>query len=197
MSSVAGPVAPPEAKNDNAGLITMYREMTLQERRTFWGCFAGWSLDGMDFMLYPLVIGTLIALWEIERGTAGLAVTVTLLSSALGGWLAGYLADRIGRVRTLQITILWFSGFSLICAFAQDFTQLMIFRALLGLGFGGEWTAGAVLICAVRLGGRLGPCRYYSGGDVHFAAARGSLALDVCFRCASSDPDLLHPSLCR
>lgn len=119
---------------------------TPPERRTFWACFLGWMLDGMDFMVYPLVIGTVIGLWQVERGAAGLAVTLTLLFSAAGGWAAGYLSDRIGRVRTLQVTILWFSFFSLLCAFAQDFTQLMVCRALLGLGFGGEWAAGAVLI---------------------------------------------------
>ncbi len=100
----------------------------------------------MDFMIYPLVIGSIIALWKVNAGTAGLAGTVTLLASAIGGWLAGYLADRIGRVRTLQLTILWFSFFSLVCAFVQDFNQLLVARALLGLGFGGEWAAGAVLI---------------------------------------------------
>jgi len=130
----------------DTGLTAFYRDMTLPERRTFWACFAGWVLDGMDFMIYPLVIGSIIALWQVDRGTAGLAVTVTLLFSAVGGWGAGYLADRIGRVRTLQLTILWFSAFSLICAFTQDFTQLIVCRALLGLGFGGEWAAGAVLI---------------------------------------------------
>jgi MFS family permease len=130
----------------DSSLVTFYRDMTVPERRTFWACFWGWLLDGMDFMVYPLVIGTLIALWQIDRGTAGLAVTLTLLFSAIGGWGAGFLSDRIGRVRTLQITILWFSFFSLLCAFAQDFTQLMVCRALLGLGFGGEWAAGAVLI---------------------------------------------------
>lgn len=135
-----------DAVSDDTSLTDMYRNMTKPERRTFWGCWSGWTLDGMDFMLYPLVIGTVMAVWSVNRGTAGLAVTVTLLSSAVGGWLAGYLSDRIGRVRTLQITILWFSFFTLLCAFAQDFTQLMIFRALLGLGFGGEWTAGAVLM---------------------------------------------------
>lgn len=132
--------------SDDVGLFPMYRNMTASERRTFWGCSAGWTLDGMDFMLYPLVIGTLIGIWQVDRGTAGLAVTVTLLSSALGGWLAGYLADRIGRVRVLQLTIIWFSFFSFLCAFAQNFDQLMVYRALLGLGFGGEWTAGAVLM---------------------------------------------------
>jgi MFS family permease len=131
---------------ENTSLRAFYRDMSLPERRTFWACFWGWLLDGMDFMIYPLVIGTVIALWQIDRGTAGMAVTLTLLFSALGGWGAGYLSDRIGRVRTLQLTILWFSFFSLLCAFAQDFTQLMICRALLGLGFGGEWAAGAVLI---------------------------------------------------
>src|SRR6185503_9534659 len=106
---------------DNSSLAAFYRDMTVPERRTFWACFWGWLLDGMDFMAYPLVIGTLITLWQIDRGTAGLAVTLTLLFSALGGWGAGYLSDRIGRVRTLQFTILWFSLFSLLCAFAQDF----------------------------------------------------------------------------
>ena len=130
----------------DTSLAAFYRDMTVPERRTFWACFWGWLLDGMDFMVYPLVIGTLIALWQIDRGTAGFAVTLTLLFSAVGGWGAGFLSDRIGRVRTLQFTILWFSFFSLLCAFTQDFTQLMICRALLGLGFGGEWAAGAVLM---------------------------------------------------
>ena len=131
---------------DSSGLAAFYRDMTVPERRTFWACFWGWLLDGMDFMAYPLVIGTVIGLWQIDRAEAGLAVTLTLLFSAIGGWGAGYLSDRIGRVRTLQLTILWFSAFSLLSAFAQDFTQLMVCRALLGLGFGGEWAAGAVLI---------------------------------------------------
>ncbi len=127
-------------------LTGFYKVMNPKEKKTFWGCFMGWALDGMDFMIYPLVIGTIIALWQVDRGLAGLAVTGTLLASAIGGWVAGYMADRIGRVRTLQITILWFSSFSLVSAFAQDFNQLMVARALLGFGFGGEWAAGAVLM---------------------------------------------------
>src|ERR1700719_4099292 len=131
---------------EDTSLLAFYRDMTLAERRTFWACAGGWALDGMDFMIYPLVIGTIIALWKVDPGTAGLAGTVTLLASAVGGWLGGYLADRIGRVKTLQLTILWFSFFSLVCAIVQNFDQLLIARALLGLGFGGEWAAGAVLM---------------------------------------------------
>jgi MFS family permease len=121
---------------EDTSLAAFYKDMTVPERRTFWACAAGWALDGMDFMIYPLVIGTIIKLWNVDPGAAGLAATATLLASAVGGWLAGYLADRIGRVRTLQFTILWFSFFSLLCALVQNFEQLLIARALLGLGFG-------------------------------------------------------------
>ncbi|MBV9461249.1 MAG: MFS transporter [Bradyrhizobium sp.] len=131
---------------EDTSLLAFYRDMNQAERRTFWACASGWALDGMDFMIYPLVIGTIIALWKVDAGSAGLAGTVTLLASAVGGWLGGYLSDRIGRVKTLQFTILWFSFFSLVCALVQNFDQLLIARAVLGLGFGGEWAAGAVLM---------------------------------------------------
>ena len=134
------------AEIEDTSLLAFYRDMNVAERRTFWACAAGWALDGMDFMIYPLVIGTIITLWKVDAGMAGLAGTVTLLSSAVGGWLGGYLADRIGRVHTLQFTILWFSFFSLLCALVQNFDQLLLARAVLGLGFGGEWAAGAVLM---------------------------------------------------
>ena len=76
------------------------------------GGFGGWALDAMDVQLYGLVIPTLIATRAISNTQAGLLATVALLLSAVGGWIAGLLADRIGRVRTLQITILWFSFFT-------------------------------------------------------------------------------------
>src|SRR5437868_15205285 len=142
MSSIGPSETIELAPIEDTSLLAFYRDMNLPERRTFWACASGWALDGMDFQIYPLVIGTIIAIWKVDPGTAGLAGTVTLLASAVGGWLGGYLADRIGRVRTLQLTILWFSFFSLLCAFVQNFDQLLIARALLGLGFGGEWAAG-------------------------------------------------------
>ena len=146
MSSTPSNTADDIVPIENTSLGAFYADMNSAERRTFWACAAGWALDGMDFMIYPLVIGTLIAMWKVDAGSAGLAVTATLLASALGGWLTGFVSDRIGRVRTLQLTILWFSFFSLVCAFVQNFDQLLIARALLGLGFGGEWAAGAVLM---------------------------------------------------
>jgi MFS family permease len=121
-------------------------QLTANERSTLAATFAGWMLDGMDVMVYSLVLPTLISLWHISKGEAGLLGTSALLLSSLGGWLAGLAADRYGRVRVLQLTILWFAFFTFLSGFANGFAQLLIFRGLQGLGFGGEWAVGSVLI---------------------------------------------------
>src|SRR5499427_9543652 len=126
--------------------VGWYRELTRSEKRTFWACFGGWALDAMDVQIFSFVIPSIVTAFTITNADAGFIGTVTLLTSALGGWFAGALADRFGRVRTLQITIVWFAFFTFLCGFAQNYTQLLIFRALMGLGFGGEWAAGAVLM---------------------------------------------------
>src|SRR5438477_8581376 len=123
-----------------------YAAISVKEKRTFWACFGGWALDAMDVQIFSFVIPAIIIAFAISNADAGLIGTVTLLTSAFGGWFAGALADRFGRVRTLQITILWFAFFTLLCGFAQNYTQLLVFRALMGFGFGGEWAAGAVLM---------------------------------------------------
>lgn len=82
----------------------------------------------------------------VTTAEAGALATVTLIVSSFGGWVAGALSDRFGRVRVLQVTILWYAGFTFLCGFAQDFNQLFVLKALQGLGFGGEWAVGAVLM---------------------------------------------------
>ena len=123
-----------------------YREMRLQERRTFWACFGGWALDAMDVQMYAVAVPTLIAIWGMTKAQAGMVGTVALVVSSIGGWVAGILADRYGRVRILQLTILWFSAFTFLSGLTNSFGQLLAARALQGFGFGGEWAAGAVLI---------------------------------------------------
>ncbi|ACA15328.1 major facilitator superfamily MFS_1 [Methylobacterium sp. 4-46] len=127
-------------------MFRWYRETASVERRTFWACLGGWALDALDVQMFSLVIPALIATFQLSRVDAGLIGGVTLVFSALGGWLGGALADRIGRVRALQVTILWFAASTFIAAFAQSFEQLLVTKALQGLGFGGEWAAGAVLM---------------------------------------------------
>jgi MFS family permease len=123
-----------------------YQDISSNEKRTLWSCFSGWALDAVDTQVFSLVIPTLLVTWGISKGQAGLIGGATLVAGALGGLLAGILADRLGRVRALQITIIWFSLFTFLSAFAQDFNQLLVLKALQGIGFGGEWTAGAVLL---------------------------------------------------
>ena len=134
------------SKKDGEGHFSWYHALTGKERRTFWSCKAGYGLDAMDTQFLSFVIPTLIATWGLSKGDAGLIGTVTLLTSAVGGWLAGILSDRIGRVKALQITILWFAFFTVLCGLAQNYTQLLWARGLMGFGMGGEWTAGAILM---------------------------------------------------
>src|SRR5262249_20526910 len=103
-------------------------------------------LDAMDVQIFSFAIPAIIAAFALSNQDAGLIGTVTLLTSAFGGWFAGALSDRFGRVRTLQITIAWFAVFTFLCGFALSYWQLLLFRALMGFGFGGEWAAAAVLI---------------------------------------------------
>ncbi len=140
--TVGQPVHPMPA----GGSLDWYGALAPVEKRTFWACFGGWALDAMDVQIYGFVIPTLMASWKISSGQAGALATITLLFSAFGGWFAGMLADRFGRVRTLQITIVWFAFFTFVQGFAQSYEQLLVARALMGLGFGGEWAAGAVLM---------------------------------------------------
>jgi MFS family permease len=150
-----------------------FSDMSTRERRTFWACFGGWALDAMDVQLYAVAMPTLIGLWGLSRTQAGALGTSALIVSSLGGWLAGMLADRIGRVKVLQITILWFSFFTFLSGLANSYEQMLVFRSLQGLGFGGEWAAGAVLMAEVinpKVRGRAVGC-VQSGWSVGYGAA--------------------------
>ena len=123
-----------------------YAEMAPREKSAFWACTGGWILDAMDVQIYSFAIPAIIAAFHLTNTDAGLIGTSTLLASAFGGWFAGAISDRFGRVRTLQITIAWFAIFTFLTGFAQNYSQLLACRALMGFGFGGEWAAAAVLI---------------------------------------------------
>ena len=126
--------------------MTWFGSLNVRERRTFWACFTGWALDAMDVQLYAVAMPTLIAVWGMSKGQAGMLGTAALLFSSVGGWLAGILADRYGRAAVLKVTIVWFAVFTCLSGFTQSFEQLLITRSLQGLGFGGEWAAGAALM---------------------------------------------------
>ncbi|MET0455169.1 MAG: MFS transporter, partial [Mycobacterium sp.] len=123
-----------------------FRTLSARGRLAFFGAFGGYGLDSYDFQVLPLALGAIASYFAISTGEAGLLTTVTLVVSALGGALAGVLCDKIGRIRTLQVTVATYTLFTVLCGFAPNFETLLVFRALQGLGFGGEWAAGAILV---------------------------------------------------
>jgi len=123
-----------------------FTELTTRERRTLYAGFGGYAVDAFDFMIYSFLIPTLIASWGMTKSEAGMIATSSLISSAIGGWIAGILADRYGRVRVLQWTIGTFAVFTCLSGFTHSFGQLLATRTLQGMGFGGEWSVVTVMM---------------------------------------------------
>jgi MFS family permease len=129
--------------------------LTTNQIRGFWAAWAGWALDGMDSFIYALVLTP--ALTELLP-RSGLAATPgnvgyygsVLFALFLVGWgfsmIWGPVADRFGRVRTLMLTILCYSVFTLLCAVVTNMWQLAAFRLLAGIGIGGEWAMGGTFV---------------------------------------------------
>jgi MFS family permease len=128
----------------------MWLQATTQtERRALLATYLGYGLDGFDFMIYSFIIPSLLALWGMSKAQAGYIASGALITSAIGGWAAGVLADRYGRARILQLTVLWFAVFTFLSGFTQSFGQLFFARAMQGFGFGGEWSVGSVLVAEI------------------------------------------------
>jgi MFS family permease len=126
-----------------------YRTLPERAAHAFWASFMGWALDAFDFQVFSLALTAIAATFALSKGQSGLIATVTLVVSAIGGVAAGALADRIGRVRTLMVTIAVYAIFTFLSGLAPNYGLLLTFRALQGLGFGGEWAAGAILVAEV------------------------------------------------
>jgi len=144
----SGPAAPARATRRILGFEWPAR-VTPAEKRSLIAGGLGWMLDAMDVMLYSLVLAQLVLHFGMTKSEAGFLNSLTLGASALGGLMFGFLADRIGRTRALMGSILVYSLASFACGLSTSITQLAIFRFILGLGMGGEWTTGAALIAEV------------------------------------------------
>ncbi|WP_375206938.1 MFS transporter [Hyphococcus sp.] len=128
------------------GPFSWYQRADRKVRRVFWTCSVAWTLDAMDALVYQYLIPIIIMAFGITLAQAAAVASASYFASAIGGWMGGWLADKFGRVRILQLTILWFSVFSFLSGFAQSYEQLLILRVLQGVGFGAEWAVGAVLL---------------------------------------------------
>jgi len=129
--------------------------LTRNQIRGFWASWGGWTLDGMDSVVYALVL--VPALRDLlprsgivsNKGNIGYYGSLSFALFLVGWGLAflwGPIGDRFGRVRTLMLTIVWYSVFTFLSAFVTSVWQLAILRLLAGIGIGGEWAMGGTFV---------------------------------------------------
>jgi MFS family permease len=130
-------------------------KLTSNQVRSFWAAWGGWSMDGMDSFIYSLVLVPALTELLPRSGIPATPANVgyyggiffTLFLIGYGTALVwGPIADRFGRVRTMMFSILCFSLFTLLAAFATGVWSLAVFRFMAGVGIGGEWSIGASLV---------------------------------------------------
>ena len=155
------------------GLLGWWHTATTSSRRALVAASLGWALDAFDVMLFSLVLASVIAELGLTKAQAGALGSVTLLGGAAGGLIFGHIADRFGRTRAMIASVLLYSVFTAACGLSQTLWQFAVFRALLGLGMGGEWASGAALVSetwpAAQRGRALGFMQ--SAWAIGFAAA--------------------------
>src|SRR4029079_17587429 len=122
-----------------------FRSLDRNQRNTFLACFLGWALDAFDFFLLTFVIVPMAGDFGKSIAELTYAITLTLAMRPLGAFIFGLLGDRFGRRIPLMIDIIFYSLMELLTAFSPNYTWLLIFRALYGIGMGGEWGLGASL----------------------------------------------------
>lgn len=130
----------------SGGFLGWWREAPPAPRRALVAAALGWALDAFDVMLFSLTLAAVIKELSLTKVQAGALGSITLLGGAAGGLMFGWIADRYGRTRALMGSVLLYSVFTALCGLSQTFWQFAFFRALLGLGMGGEWASGAALV---------------------------------------------------
>jgi MFS family permease len=130
----------------DTGFFGWWRVASTTSRRALIAASLGWALDAFDVMLLSLVLASVIGDLGLTKAQAGALSSVTLLAAAAGGLIFGHVADRFGRTRAMIASVLLYSIFTAACGLSQNLWQFVVFRALLGLGMGGEWASGAALV---------------------------------------------------
>ena len=120
-------------------------EVDAYARKALVASTLGYAMDGFDLLILGFILGPLAAGLHLSRPQAGSLVTWTLVGAVIGGLTAGTLSDRYGRVRVLSWTILIFAGFTALCALAQGYWDLLVYRTIAGIGLGGEFGVGMAL----------------------------------------------------
>ncbi len=125
--------------------IPWWKEPTKDQWFAFLAAWLGWMLDAFDFTVFLLIMVPIAKYFHVSLLDVTAVFAITLWMRLIGGVAAGWLADRIGRKTPLMVSIAWYSVCNLLAGLAPSFMVLFLFRALLGIGMGAEWPAGAAL----------------------------------------------------
>jgi MFS transporter, SHS family, lactate transporter len=130
---------------ESAARMPWWKEPTKDQWLAWIAAWLGWTLDAFDFTVFLLIMVPISQEFDVPLTAVAIVFTITLWMRLLGATASGWLADRIGRKTPLMISILWYSICNFIAGFSPSFWFLLLFRALLGIGMGAEWPAGAAL----------------------------------------------------
>lgn len=119
--------------------------LTGDQRNAFMASFLGWTMDAFDYFLVVLVYADIATTFHHTKTDVAFLTTATLAMRPVGALLFGLWADRVGRRVPLMVDVSFYSVIGFLCAFAPNFTVLVILRLLYGIGMGGEWGLGAAL----------------------------------------------------
>jgi SHS family lactate transporter-like MFS transporter len=125
--------------------IPWWKEPTKDQWLAWVAAWLGWMLDAFDFTIFLLIMVPIAKEFDVPLVDVTFVFTLTLWLRLVGATASGWLADRVGRKLPLMISILWYSICNFIAGFSPTFWFLFLFRALLGIGMGAEWPAGAAL----------------------------------------------------
>lgn len=119
--------------------------MTADQRNSFIAALLGWTMDAFDYFIVVLVYADIAKTFHHSKAEVAFVTTATLIMRPVGALLFGLWADRVGRRLPLMVDVMFYSVVGFLCAFAPNFTVLVILRLLYGIGMGGEWGLGAAL----------------------------------------------------
>ncbi len=125
--------------------LPWWREPTREQWLAWLAAWLGWTLDAFDFTIFLLIMVPISQTFHVPLVAVTAIFTVTLWLRLFGATGSGWLADRVGRKAPLMISIAWYSVCNFIAGFSPSYWFLFLFRALLGIGMGAEWPAGAAL----------------------------------------------------